>query len=122
MATTTTATIQWPYAAADYQLANASTGTLTPVISSSKTILKYTAPAGALTLNLDIDDNVKAGDELTIYVDQGATGRNVTLGTGFDSEAPDLTGVANDSDVINLVFDGTAFLAKSTWLKVVDAA
>ncbi len=122
MATTTQATIKWPFAAADYQLANASTGTLTPSIKSSKTILKYTAPAGALTLNLDIDSEVKAGAELIIYVDQGATGRNVALGTGFDTEAPDLTGVANDSDVISLVYDGTAFLATSTWLKVVDAA
>ena len=122
MATTTIATINWPFGAADYQLADDQTGTLTPSIKNSKTILKYTAPAGALTLNLDIDSEVKAGAELTIYVFQGATGRNVTLGTGFNSQAPDLTGVANDADVINLVYDGSAFLAKSTWLKVVDAA
>lgn len=122
MATTTTAEIKWPLGEADYQLANAATGTVTPSIKNTKTILKYTAPAGAVTINLDIDTEVKAGSELIIYVDQGATGRNFTLGTGFDTEAPDLTGVSNDSDVISLVYDGAAFLAKSTWLKVVDAA
>ena len=119
---TTAKTINWPSGAADYQLVNAATGTLTPTITNAKTILKYTAPAGALTLNLSIDSEVKAGAVLIIYVDQTTTGRNVALGTGFDTEAPDLTGVASDSDVIELVYDGTAFLAVSTWLKVVDAA
>ena len=122
MATTTTATINFPFGPADYQLLNAGTGTLTPAISNAKTILKYTAPAGAVTLNLSIDSELQVGAELIIYVDQTTTGRNFTLGTGFDTEAPDLTGVASDSDVIKLVFDGTAFLAVSTWLKVVDAA
>jgi len=118
---TTATTIKWPFGVADYQLVNAGTGTLTPVITNSKTILKYTAPAGAVTLNLSIDSEVKAGSELIIYVDQTTTGRDFTLGTGFDAEVPDLTGVASDSDVIILVYDGTAFLAVSTWQKVVDA-
>lgn len=122
MATTTQASIKWPFGPADYQLVNAATGTVTPTITNTKTILKYTAPAGAVTINLSIDSEVKVGAELIIYVDQTTTGRNFTLGTGFDTEAPDLTGVASDSDVIKLVYDGTAFLAASTWLKVVDAA
>ena len=120
--TSTSATINYPFGPADVQTSNAATGTLTPAISNALTVLKYTAPAGALTLNLNIDDNIPVGAELVIHVAQTTTGRNVTLGTGFDSSAPDLTGVASDVDVISCVYDGSAFLPKSTWLKVVDAA
>ena len=118
----TTDTIRYPFGAADVQTVNAATGTLTPAIANSKTLLVYTAPAGALTLNLALNENLQAGDELVIDVTQTATGRNVTLGTGFDAAAPDLTGVASDRDVITCVFDGTAFRARGNWEKIVDAA
>jgi len=118
----TTDEIRYPWGPADVQTVDGATGTLTPAIKNSKTTLIYTAPAGAVTLNLALNENLQKGDTLFIDVDQPSTGRNFTLGTGFDADAPDLTGVANDRDVLEFEFDGTAFRAKGNWEKIVDAA
>lgn len=122
MATTTQAEINFPFGPADVQTNTSGTGTLTPVVANAKTIIKYSGLTGAITLNLDIDDNVPVGAELVIFVEQGATPRNVTAGTGFHTDAPDLTGVANDTDVLTCVYDGTSFIPVTAWQKVFDAA
>ncbi len=67
---------------------------------------------------------LKKGDRVIIRVVQGATGRNVSFSsTGASTiTAPNLTGVANDIDVIELEWRGTAFVAVTAWNKVYDAA
>lgn len=40
----------------------------------------------------------------------------------FPFGAPALTGVANDRDIIELVWNGTDWIAIGAWYKVVDAA
>lgn len=90
-------------------------------VDNLKTILKV-APTGAATIDLEISESLRKGSEMIIEVTQGATGRNITLGAGFATTAPDLAGVANDVDTIALVYDGESFIAAGAWQKVVDAA
>ncbi|MEQ9022868.1 MAG: hypothetical protein RLN82_08930 [Pseudomonadales bacterium] len=74
-------------------------------------------------LSLLAGDTLMAGDEVVVDISQGATGRDVTFGSaGSTIVAPALTGVANDRDVITLVWTATEFIAKTAWLKIVDAA
>jgi hypothetical protein len=103
--------IKWPFGAAD----------VTVTVYNNKTVLKLNTLTGNKTLNLDIDTELQIGAELIIEVTQGATGRDVVLGTGFQANAADLTGVSLDVDVMKFVYDGTSFV-KISQTKVVDAA
>lgn len=82
------------------------------------TFLKLTGLAAAITINLAADAGLEPGTEVHIDVVQGATGRNVTPGTGM--VAMPLTGVANDRDTLLLKWNGTEFIG-GAWAKVVDA-
>lgn len=113
--------INFPFGSADLQEPSAATGATAISVEDTLTIVKLSGMTGAVTLNLTINDKLKTGSILKIIAVQNATGRNVALGTGFDATAPDLTGVANDRDCIECVYNGTAFEATTTWLKVVDA-
>lgn len=115
--------VRYPFGPAD--VITVPDGDLSGVaIQSNRTILEISGLTGAATLNLgDLDEEIIAGSELTIMVSQDGTGRNVALGTGFHAGAPDLTGVANDVDVLELFFNGTSFVPKTAaWNKIVDAA
>lgn len=115
---------KFPFGAADVPTQEATTGALSYEINNLKTFIKLSGLTGIVTaINLTIADNIQAGAELIIEVVQGATGRNVAINgsTGFDSNVPDLTGVANDVDVIRLEYDGSAFVATQLWNKTVDA-
>lgn len=106
------ADVQSPASAAAYSLPVANTNTIIQL-----------APAVAGTLDLLPSSELKAGSKVMVDVDQGATGRNITFGsTGSTIVAPNLTGVANDRDVIELVWTGSEFVALGAWFKVVDAA
>lgn len=69
---------------------------------------------GALTLNLDIDDQVSIGARLHLKFtadDQGA--KTVTLGTGFDALAANIV-VPNDGFIFaSFEYDGTSFVPVS---------
>lgn len=104
--------LKWPFGASDIKNITG-TGAETIIIDNNKTVLKISGLTGIKTLNLDIDPELQAGAELIIEVTQGATGRNVVLGTGFQTNSPDLTGDANDVDSIVCEYDGAAFFTKS---------
>ena len=75
------------------------------------------------TLNLTADESVPKGAKVFIDVQQGGSGNDLQFGSGGDTiVAADLTGVANDRDVIELVYNGSEWVAKSDWYKVTDAA
>lgn len=116
--------IQFPFGNCDQQsITDAATSTVT--ISNTYTQLRKTGGfAQAVTgLSLSATDGLRKGAQVVVRIEQGATGRNVTFGSAGDTvTAPVLTGVANDIDVITLEWDGSAFKAVTTWLKVHDAA
>jgi hypothetical protein len=116
------AKIKWPVGPAD-ELVNTETTTgETFTIDNVMTLLVLSGLTGAFDIDLDISEELPVGAQLYVKAIQGATGRNVTLGDGFSSHAADLTGVANDVDVREFVYDGTEFQPKGLWAKVVDAA
>lgn len=114
--------VKFPFGAASNQ-SNAGSGAVAISIDNTFTYLTI-APAGAITaLNLTLDSELPVGSVLFIEVNQGGSGADVTPGTGFDASAPTLTGVANDTDVLELVFNGSAFVPKTAaWNKIVNAA
>lgn len=115
------ATIKAPFGKPDYRTVDAPTAAGQDLaINSNDTVIKLTGMTGATTINAVADDQLEAGARLVVHAVQGGTGRNVTLGTGFTG--PNLTGVANDEDLVEFVYDGTNFVALSAWYKVVDAA
>lgn len=119
----TQATIKAPFAIPNWQAPASATGTVALSIASNDAVIYLSGMAGAVTLNLTIDANVEAGSRLRIVAVQGATGRNVALGTGFITNgAADLTGVANDIDCCEFIYDGTQYIGMQAWAKVYDAA
>ncbi len=113
--------VSYPFGDADVQELNPGAETIEVTVENMKTILEV-APTGAATIDLAVSKSQRKGAELIIEVTQPATGRNITLGEGFATNAPNLTGVANDVDVLVLVYDGEVYKAVGTWQKVVDAA
>lgn len=91
-------------------------------INNGVTNIDATLSTGAVTLDLAIDADLPDGAILRVKVSQGATGRNLTLGTGFATDAADLTGVANDVDTRTFILVGGIFQPLTLWEKIVDAA
>lgn len=92
---------------------------------AGKTIVNGPAAlAQNVTISLTAANEIAIGTEVFFDVKQAATGRNLAWGTAGDTiVAPGLTGVALDRDVLTLIWDGTAFVAKAAaWAKIVDAA
>lgn len=112
---------KFPFGLPDTQ-AIAGTGTKAVTVSDNLTILNLSTMTGAITLNLTFDQNYGRGARIIINVVQDTTGRDITLGTGFAASAADLTGVASDTDIIELYYNGTAMVPFSDWQKIVDAA
>lgn len=92
----------------------------TITVSNQLDIIKLTGLTGATTLNFVAGSLLENGAKVVLDVVQGATGRDVILGTGV--VGPTLTGVADDRDTIELVYNGTEFIAINAWVKIVDAA
>ena len=98
------------------------TGTKAVVASDNLILLNISALTGAVTLNLTFDQSIQVGARIVIHAIQGATGQNVVLGTGFAASAVDLTGVANDEDILELYYNGTEMVPFSAaWAKIVNA-
>lgn len=105
MATTTQATIKWPFGQADLQQP-AYAATLAVTIKSNLTILDPAILTGAMTINLTIDSEVQKGAFLICEITTTAT-EVTTFGIGFTS--PTLTGVAGKTKVMGFIYDGTSF-------------
>lgn len=112
---------KFPFGLPDTQ-AIVGTGTKAVTVFDHLTILELSSLTGAITLNLTFGQTYAKGARMTILVTQDTTGRNITLGTGFAASAGDLTGVASDTDIIELYYNGTAMVNFSDWEKIVDAA
>jgi len=109
----------FPFGAADAQAISATTALS---ISDTLTIVTISGQSAAVALTATFSDQLLIGSRVIIKAVQGATGYNVTLGTGFAASAADLTGVANDTDIIELYYDGTSLVNLQGWTKIVDAA
>lgn len=92
--------------------------TLAVAIKQMATFLQPEELEGAVTINLTIDDQVTKGALLLIKLDAGDTERAVTLGTGFDSDADNITVPASDVIFVAFIYDGTSFVPFSSELTV----
>ncbi len=63
-------------------------------------------PQEAGTINLTIDAECPDGAQIIVDVNQDATGRAITMGSGIEGD--DLGGVANDKVTIVMVYNKTA--------------
>lgn len=111
----------WPYGktAPDRQ-ALAIDGNKTISVFDRLTVVDGTITAAA-TLVLSISAETPDGALLVLNLDQDATGRNITLGTGFVGNG--VTGVANDKDTVLAIYNKSAgtFRVVSQY-KTIDAA
>lgn len=117
--------IKYPFGAAPIEAIEDAAVPDTITIQNTKTIVRKTGgfSQAVTALSLLAAGDLMVGSEVIVRIEQGATGRNVSFGlAGSTITAPNLTGVASDIDVITLVWDGSAFKATTTWLKVFDAA
>ena len=76
---------------------------ITLAVYDNLTIVEMPGLTANTTINLTIDPEIRPGARLLINVDQDATGRNVAFGTGLIGDG--LTGVANDKDTIEAVYN-----------------
>lgn len=109
--------ILWPFGAADV-LNPADAANIEVSVSNNLTIINIPAMGGNRTLDIDADPELRPGALLMVNVDQGATARNLALGTGLLGQ--ELTGVINDKDTLTFVWDGAVF-RQVALVKNVDA-
>jgi hypothetical protein len=102
-------TIKSPFGAADSQTLSA-TGAQAITITNQVTFLDgvTTIATGNRTLNLTIDAQVKLGARIILASKTNATETTIA-GTGMTM--PTITGVAGKTKVLELVYNGTAFIA-----------
>lgn len=102
-----TQVISYPFGPADSQ-APAYAATLAVTLTAQYTFLTTAAAlSGAMTINLTLDQGIRAGARLFCKFLSDGTARDVTFGTGFS--APVLAGVISKTKTIELVYDGTSF-------------
>ncbi len=84
-------------------------------IKQMDTFLQPALLTGNATLNLTIDPQVTAGAKLHCKFEADATvgGQDITLGTGFDADASDITVAASSFSFKTFVYDGSAFVPVS---------
>lgn len=87
--------------------------TIAATVKQMDTFIQPEELTGNVTLNLTIDGRVTAGAKLHLKLDADGTNRTVTLGTGFDASAADITVTANTVVFKSFVYDGTAFVPVS---------
>jgi len=118
--------VNWPFAAADVEdLTDSDSVTLQP--ENAFTIIQ--ADTGSISqniteLNIEADTELPTGSILMLLIEQGSTARNVALGDEYDTvHGPNLTGVANDKDLLILYWTGSVWVAvTAAWQKILDAA
>ena len=114
--------VKYPFGIASVPVIG-TTGVVSITIDNTKTYVAVTPTAEITALDLVIDSEVPIGSELFIIVSQGGTGFDVTPNTGFRATSPVLTGVLNDVDVLEFIYDGAVFVPKAAdWAKIIDAA
>lgn len=111
----TQADISFPFGNADVQTP-AYAATLAVTITDRMTILKPAVLTGALTINLTINEGIKAGSRLVVTALSDGTARAVTFGTGFTS--PVLAGVISKTKSIEFVYDGTTYKPTSIGIQI----
>jgi len=87
--------------------------TLAVAVKQMETFLQPAELTGNVTINLTIDAQVTPGAKLYLKLDADATNRTVTLGTGFDADASDITVTGDTVAFKTFVYDGTAFVPAS---------
>jgi hypothetical protein len=90
--------------------------TLAVTITNLMTIINPATLTGAMTVNLTIDQGIKAGARIVFTALSDTTARTVTFGTGFKS--PTLAGVISKTKSIEFVYDGTTFNATSVGVQI----
>ncbi len=109
------ANINYPFGNVDAQTP-AYAATITATINEAVTIITPATLTGALTLNLTISSEVKAGARILFVALSDGTARTTTFGTGFTS--PTLAGVISKTKTIEFVYDGTTFKATSAGVQI----
>ena len=69
-----------------------------------------------MTVNLTLDQSVRAGARILFIALSDGTARTVTFGTGFTS--PTLAGVISKTKAIEFVYDGTTFKPTSAGVQI----
>lgn len=110
-----TQVISYPAGNADVQTP-AYLATLPVSITNLMTIINPAVLTGAMTVNLTIDQGIKAGARIVFTALSDTTARTVTFGTGFKS--PTLAGVISKTKSIEFVYDGTTFNATSVGVQI----
>jgi hypothetical protein len=108
--------ISYPLGAADVQ-SPAFAATLAVTLTNQLTILLPGQMTGAMTVNLTLDQGIRAGARLIVTAASDGTARNITWGTGF-SMATALAGVISKTKSIEFVYDGTSFKPTSGGVQI----
>jgi hypothetical protein len=89
--------------------------TLAVTVKQRDTFLQPGVLTGNVTINLTIDPQVTPGAKLYLKVKETAdsANRTVTLGTGFDDDATDVTVVKATTVCRTFVYDGTSFVPEN---------
>ena len=115
--------INFPFGIMDVPAQPVTTGAAAYTITNAFTYINLAGLTGAVTLNLTLDGKLLTGSRIFIRVLQGGTGQNVVLGTGFASgllaAVQTLTGVLNNENTIECVYDGTSFRPTGAWQRTV---
>ena len=106
----------FPFGPADLQTP-AYTATLAVTIQNYVTLLEPATLTGAVTINLTIDQGVKAGARIIYKALSDGTARATTFGTGFQMTAG-MAGVISKTKCIEFVYDGTSFLATGAGVQI----
>lgn len=110
------AVVKWPFGLATTTALSA-TGAQAVSVDNDMTILDgvSTIATGNRTINLTIPADIKPGAR--IFVKSKTTGTETTIfGTGCIS--PTLVGVAGKTKTVELVYDGTNFVAQGTAIQI----
>lgn len=107
--------IGFPFGAADVQTP-AYAATITATITDLLTIINPATLTGALTLNLTLDQGIRAGCRILVKALSDGTARTITFGTGFTS--PTLAGVISKTKTMEFVYDGSSFVPTSAGVQI----
>lgn len=84
--------------------------TLAVAINQMETFLQPAELTGNVTVNLTVDAQVTKGAKIYGKFTADGTDRTVTLGTGYDTDAANITVPANGVEFVTWAYDGTAFV------------
>lgn len=109
-------TVRFPFGTAD-ELSLTATGAQALTIDNDMTIVDgvTTEATGNRTLNLTIDDQVKAGAR--IFVKSKTNGTETTI-FGTSMSGATITGVAGKTKCVEFVYDGTNFVEAGTPVQI----